>query len=375
MANITQLTAGSTDHMPVHHRIVARKSVLQPWLRVVCALAMLCLLVLAPEVRAQLLDDIEVTQRGDGVAILIHFAAQVSYRRHVTSPTGDDIQVFFLLNAADPTARGVVEDRRQVPASRDMPGLSVHYLSRRETGNLQQVDLNFDEPVDVVRVGLGTDNRSLVAIVRIRHMPPPPEPTMAPRAKPLTTAPTPIEPALGEATPPTVESMPSVPTETLSADSDAMLALATAAVSTGRYEDAVAILNQLLNLPPNATSQQAQELIGIAREGLGENQRALAEYELYVKLYPDSPRIQRVMERITALKVAASAPKAKKEAPPKTEFWGSVAQSYYGGQSRIRNETTIITPGTDATQIDVQDISSNDQSSIVTNVDLNFRPD
>src|SRR3546814_2679555 len=82
-----------------------------------------------------------------------------------------------------------------------------------------------------------------------------------------------------------------------------MLALATAAVSTGRYEDAVAILNQLLNLPPNATSQQAQELIGIAREGLGENQRALAEYELYVKLYPDSPRIQRVKERITALKV------------------------------------------------------------------------
>src|SRR3546814_3384553 len=107
--------------------------------------------------------------------------------------------------------------------------------------------------------------------------------------------------------------MPSVPTEALAGDSDAMLALATAAVSTGRYEDAVAILNQLLNLPPNATSQQAQELIGIAREGLGENQRALAEYELYVKLYPDSPRIQRVKERITALKVAASAPKARSE--------------------------------------------------------------
>src|SRR3546814_10524078 len=65
-----------------------------------------------------------------------------------------------------------------------MPGLSVHYLSRRETGNLQQVDLNFDEPVDVVRVGLGTDNRSLVAIVRLRHMPPPPEPAMVPGAKP-----------------------------------------------------------------------------------------------------------------------------------------------------------------------------------------------
>jgi len=33
----------------------------------------------------------------------------------------------------------------------------------------------------------------------------------------------------------------------------------------------------------------------------------------------------------------------------------------------------IITPGTDATQIDIQDISNNDQSSIVTNLDANLR--
>src|SRR3546814_10234566 len=108
-----------------------------------------------------------------------------------------------------------------------MPGLSVHYLSRRETGNLQQVDLNFDEPVDVVRVGLGTDNRSLVAIVRLRHMPPPPEPAMVPGAKPSAPTPTPSEATPGKAMSPPVESMPSVPTEALSGDSDAMLALAT----------------------------------------------------------------------------------------------------------------------------------------------------
>lgn len=347
---------------------------MQPWLRVACALWALCMLTLTPNARAQLLDDIEVVEREDGVAVLIHFAAQVGYRRYVESPTGDELQVFFLLNAADPTARGVVEDKRQVPASRGLPGLSVHYLSRRETGTLQQVDIDFDQPVDVVRVGLGTDNRSLLAIVRPRHMPPPPEPpgTPAPTQVPIQP-PTPGSVEPGAASPPVPADLPPpLAAGELPGDTDAMLARARSAVSTGRYEDAVATLNQLLNLPPNAASPQAQELIGIAREGLGENQRALAEYELYLKLYPDSPRAQRVRERIAVLGVA-SAPKSRKPAPPRTEVWGSVGQSYYGGQSRIRNETTIITPGTDATQIDIQDISNNDQSSIVTNVDANLR--
>lgn len=375
-------TADSTDPMNIAHRVSSHIRPIRWWLRAAYALAVLWALAIAPNASAQLLDDIEVVEREDGIAVLIHFAAQIGYRRHVVSPAGDEIQVFFALNAADPAARGVVEDKRVVPAAHDLPGLTVRYLSRRETATLQQVDLNFDEPVDLVRVGLGTDNRSLVAIVRTRHMPPPPEPIAvrpAPTPEPTSAAPTPAPP---EPMPPVAVEQPStaVPSELpppvaageLSGDTDAMLARARAAVATGRYEDAVAVLNQLLNLPPNAASSQAQELIGIAREGLGENQRALAEYELYLKLYPDSPRAQRVRDRIAALG-AASAPKSRKPAPPRTEVWGSVAQSYYGGQSRIRNETTIITPGTDATQIDIQDISNNDQSSIVTNVDANLR--
>jgi tetratricopeptide (TPR) repeat protein len=375
-----QLTADSTDPMNIFHRASSQIRPIRWWLRAAYALAVLWALAVAPDVSAQLLDDIEVVEREDGVAVLIHFAAQIGYRRHVVSPAGDEIQVFFALNAADPTARGVVEDKRVVPAARDLPGLTVHYLSRRETATLQQVDLNFDEPVDVVRVGLGTDNRSLVAIVRTRHLPPPPEPTTLrpePTPAPTPAAPTPAPP---EPVPPVAGETPStaVPSELpppvaageLSGDTDAMLARARAAVATGRYEDAVAELNQLLNLPPNAASSQA--LIGIAREGLGETQRARVEYELYLKLYPDSPRASRVRERIATLD-AAGTQTAAKAAAPKTEFWGSVGQSYYGGQSRIRNETTIITPGTDATLIDIQDISNNDQSSIVTNVDANLR--
>lgn len=342
-------------------------------IRAFYVLAMLGLMAIAPDVQAQLLDDIEVVEREDGVAVLVHFAAQIGYRRHVVSPAGDEIQVFFALSAVDPAARGVVEDKRVVAPTRGLPAMTVHYLSRRETASLQQIDMNFDAPVDVVRVGLGPDNRSLLAIVKARH-PIPAEPEHAPPVEPLA------EPGVGQAAGPAVptELPPPLAEGEVSADTAALLAGARSAVSIGRYEEAVDTLNQLLNLPPNAASPDAQELIGIAREGLGENQRARAEYELYLKLYPDLPGAQRVTARIAGLDKAVAAgaegaKMAKKPAPPKTDFWGSVTQSYYGGQSRIRNETTIITPGTDATQIDIQDISNNDQSSIVTNLDLNLR--
>jgi tetratricopeptide (TPR) repeat protein len=302
----------------------------------------LLLLTLAPITQAQVLDDIDVQNTDNGVAVLVQFAAQVSYRRHVVSPTGDEIQIYFNLTAIDASGQTVTEDIRNVPASLGLPAITVHYFTGRQTGALRRVDLRFAEPVSVSRVGLGTDNRSLVAVVQKRGL------GITPTA--TYTAPPPAG----------------------SGDPTAMLASARSAISAGKYEDAVALLNQILNLPPNAASPDAQELIGNAREGLGENDRARAEYELYLKLFPDLPGAQRVKDRVAVIGIAASKG-GKGEAAPQTLFWGSVSQSYYGGQSRIRNETTIITPGTDATQIDIQDISSNDQSSIVTNLDANAR--
>lgn len=302
----------------------------------------LLLLTVAPITQAQVLDDIDVQKSDDGVAVLVKFAAQVSYRRHVVSPTGDEVQIYFVLTAVDASGQSVTEDIRNVPASLGLPAITVHYLSGRQTGALRRVDLRFAEPVSVSRVGLGTDNRSLVAIVQKRG---------------LGTAPTTTYTA---------------PAPTGSGDPTAMLDNARKAISAGKYEEAVALLNQILNLPPNAASPDAQELIGNAREGLGENDRARAEYELYLKLFPDLPGAQRVKDRIAAMGIARDKG-GKGETAPETIYWGSVSQSYYGGQSRIRNETTIITPGTDATQIDIQDISSNDQSSIVTNLDANAR--
>jgi hypothetical protein len=318
------------------------------WVRAAMGLIVALLIGVAPDAFAQVLDDVEVSDSAEGVVVLTRFAAQVGYRRHVVSPDGDEVQVYFSITAIEASAGVGVEDTRLVPAAEGLPGVKVRYLPGAQTASLRRVDISFDAPVEVLRVGLGSDNSSLVTVVKPR------------RAR--------------DAAAPAAAGADSAPATPLSGDPGAALMSARQAISTGKYEDAVALLNQILNLPPNPASQDAQELIGNAREALGETTRARAEYELYLKLFPDAPGAVRVKDRLANLSTTIDSGKGGKGvSAPQTMYWGSASQSYYGGQSRIRNETTIITPGTNATVLDVQDISSNDQSSVVTQVDANAR--
>ena len=364
--------AASTSRMQSPGLRGALCAFLRSWRRIGTALALLCLLLAAPESIAQILDDIDVVHQEDGIAVVVRFAAQIQYRRHLVTPEGKELQVFFAITASDASIRGVVEDIRYVPPSLGLPAITVRYRAGLQSASFRRVDLDFDAPVKILQVSLGPDNHSLVAILRA------PAPARGhPADRPaITEAGTPASPPSPAPTPEAArteaEKAPAAAEPPANIDADAQLARARSEMTAGRFEQATALLNQILNLPPNKASMDAQELIGNAREGLGELERARAEYELYLKLYSNSPGAARVRERLAAIGESGSAG-AKSSGSPQWLYWGSVAQSYYGGQSRIRNETTIITPGTDGTVIDVQDISSNDQSSLVTNLDANAR--
>jgi tetratricopeptide (TPR) repeat protein len=175
--------------------------------------------------------------------------------------------------------------------------------------------------------------------------------------------------------PPTVATAPATEIDKQAATD---LADGRAALTAGNNEQAVVALNRALNLPPNAYSQEAQELIGIARERNGETEKAQAEFQLYLKLYPDSPGAARVREHLNALaapvvpmggSMALEAPAAQ----PALSYWGSISQYYYGGQSETTNTRTITTPATNATTLDTSKISATDQSQLVNNVDLTAR--
>ncbi len=147
------------------------------------------------------------------------------------------------------------------------------------------------------------------------------------------------------------------------------------ALTAKKYDEAIDALNQLLLLPPNDKSQEAQELIGVAWERAGNLDRARTEYSLYLKLFPQGEGADRVAQRLAALapEAPAAAPGASATAAarpaPARRITGSIGQYYYGGIARSQSLVNL------AAGIDQSTLSRTTQSAIVTSADLAGRYD
>ena len=337
--------------------------------RIACYVTVVLGLFAATLANAQLIDDVDVRAvSATRAEARIKLAAQVRLVRSAVSANGRTLQVFFQITQADEAVTRVVEEARKSPPNAPVEPFTVIYTPINQTG-VRRVDIVFSQPVKP-SVRLGPDGRSFVVTLPLL-VSPAEKATAAATPQPQAPAPAAIvQPA---------EALPTVPVA--GAETRSIMDRAKAALARKDFETALAQFNILLNQPPNDTSQEAQELVGLAREGLGETRKAKAEYELYLKLYPTGDGATRVRERLKAIEQsgAAGAPTADKAGgttaarASSTTVWGSVSQSYYGGQSRIDTSTIIVTPATNATIIDQQSITGTDQSSVVTSVDANAR--
>ena len=133
---------------------------------------------------------------------------------------------------------------------------------------------------------------------------------------------------------------------------------------------AVQLFNELLNLPPNKYSQDAQEFIGLARERNGEIAKAEVEYKLYLKLYPNTEGAERVRQRLLNLgkvKIPPPLQQAQEKDAYQMSVYGSWSQYYYRGTSQ--NTDTVLNtaaPSTNSTSATVQ-------SQLISSLDLNVR--
>ena len=109
------------------------------------------------------------------------------------------------------------------------------------------------------------------------------------------------------------------------------------------YAAAIQLLTRLTEQPEFPQRAQAQELLGLARERSGQLAHAKAEYEEYLRRYPQGEAAGRVNKRLRALTFAASpASRQARESAASESHWrvyGGVSQIYRRDSSSFDNGT------------------------------------
>lgn len=159
-----------------------------------------------------------------------------------------------------------------------------------------------------------------------------------------------------------------------SAPTPALLARARELRATGDNAGALAALEELLGQAGAAEAAEAQALIGDVRLALGDTVRARAEYETYLKLYPQGAEADRVRAQFAALPAPVAAVARPEKPAEAVQITASIAQTYYGGQSKTLTELKDTPLEGQIPQIVSTDtISGTDQNQSVTSLDFGWR--
>ncbi|HUP05895.1 MAG TPA: hypothetical protein VMU47_02010 [Caldimonas sp.] len=347
-----------------------------------CVLVSLFAALLAAPALAETLEEVTVRTDGPDVVAEVRFNARVRFLRQAPVARGALFTITFDIVAADEEVLSqTVQESKRLPRAPGLPEGELTYVPTPGRG-FKTLVLGLRTPAEVrVRQGASSRAVELVFVGAAQAPGAAPAASAASAAAPQAPASAAVSPAA-----PAPASAPSAGQAAVDARAADLMTKAKAALTEGRLADATDALNQLLLLPPNAESQEAQELIGLAWERAGDVRRARVEYELYLRLYPEGEASRRVAQRLAALSPpagagAAGAPAAPGSAPagaPLTpesgtaaaaerRFTGNIAQYYYGGKAKSQSLVNI------ASGIDQQTLTRTNESAIVTSVDLGGR--
>jgi hypothetical protein len=147
-----------------------------------------------------------------------------------------------------------------------------------------------------------------------------------------------------------------------------LVAGARAAMSSHDYPQAIAILTKLQRQPEFPARAQAQELLGLARERSGQLAHAKAEYEEYLRRYPNGEAAERVAFRLRTLRAAEAQAHTGRAAEDAGNGWllsGGFSQMVRYDGSRLSNGS--LPPGTTSPPPAAQQVTDN---AFFTDVDL-----
>jgi hypothetical protein len=288
----------------------------------------------APTAAQQVLDRVEIVETPTAAEIHIAFNTRIIYQRHTPSDQGDLIRIFLDLPDLD-RSRRFSRELAVPPPSDLLPKFTVTFPDQGMNG----LSVQFSRPVRFRISQRGNERNKIVISVKPDRspMPPPPPPEVSVPSSPSAVAKGPKQSF-------------DIPVFRLGMDvetyAEDLMKLGHKALIAGENEQALQIFNALLNLPPNKQSQGAQEWVGVARQRSGEYAKAKAEFELYLKLYPEGEGAIRVRQRLVALEEAITQrvqTKSSRETKKIDEFrvYGSVYEYYYGGYSQSKTTDKV----------------------------------
>ena len=126
-----------------------------------------------------------------------------------------------------------------------------------------------------------------------------------------------------------------------SAEVDRLILEAEAAIALGNNDRAIQLLTNARGLPEAQNTPRAIELLGLTRERKQQVAQARAEYEEYLRRYPEGEDAERVRQRLAALSGPVQSAELREAEGGNPAAWtwdvrGSFSQFYYRDQSRTR---------------------------------------
>lgn len=278
---------------------------------------------------------------GGEVTITLTFARPESFvLAQGASPTG--MRVRLLRNRSDKT-RILVTDRGDTASNFAVNLESQHQPFDPDEVKLAEERLQTKTFVSVIDAGGDKwyrlragpfDQRSVAESVLRAAAKDYPRAWLAVGDDSITTDPNAVVP---EPPLPPVEPMGADPAMT-PADRKKLLAAARQALSAHQYPETVQMLTKLQRQPEFPERAEVQELLGLTRERSGEIAQAKAEYEEYLRRYPNGAAADRVRTRLRILRAAAVTPRngGQPASPDGSHGW-----SISGGATQIYRRDTL----------------------------------
>jgi hypothetical protein len=307
---------------------------------------------------SRIVNDVDIRTRSTGYEVRINFILPMRYINHRPKNNGEILRIQMspvVIGVNNPDTIEQLSARQILSWNPSIPIPLQEMIYEGGDPNRPVLTLRFTRDVEF-DVRNSPDNRSLIIIIRTDK---PKEPEKEPEAEAILPD-------------------PGMPIPDLSAGSPKMSGLmdeAGGAMIDRNFRRAIQLYTKILRKPDTAFRQDAQELLGLARDRNGQSAHAKAEYEKYLKLYPEGPGADRVRQRLAGLLTAAAKPKDKlrKAKRPETaetawdhQLFGSVSEFYSYFDTTLSDGTKTINQSASLTSLDFNTRSRSDRYEIRT---------